>query len=75
MPYVSCSTGRLTMFESAMTELGLRPGQWVDDDLFWECISANARALCRDIDQARERGEDVPDISDLADKCGHTGTQ
>lgn len=57
----------ISMDDNAMTELGLQPGQTVDDEKIHDCIAANARALCRYI-ETEGIGTDLTELSAL---CGH----
>ena len=65
----------LAMNESAMAELGMTNGQSITLSQLGECLAANARAFCRDMDARRANGEqDIPDTAKLAKMAGHTGT-
>lgn len=73
MAFVRCNGRILLMDESALAELGLRNGQPVTEAQAAECITATARAFCRDMDARRAAGEgDIPDTSELAQMSGHT---
>lgn len=75
MDFVTHNGSTLTMNPAAMEEMGLTRGQVVTEQQFVECLRANARAFCRDMDVRRSRGEAVPDTTRLAQMAGHTGTQ
>ena len=71
MTFVDTPYGHMSMDDSAMAELGWRPGQMISGAQLHDGIAANARALCRRVEA---RGGDL-DTSALAEMCGHKPLQ